>query len=96
MKIKMCNIFYYRVEDEQFLKKFNTCSNNVLRNTNIDFYSGEMVRITLNDYKTHLVLPMETIKSVCAKYGISEQALKEKNNLIADRLFIGQQLKIYI
>lgn len=95
MKIKMCNTFYYRVEDECFLKKFNTCSSNVLRNNNINFYPGEMVKITLNDYKIHTVSPMETIRSICEKYGITEELLKIKNNLTSEKLFIGQQLKIY-
>ena len=95
MKIKMCNTFYYRVEDEAFLKQFNTSSENILRNNNLNFYCGEMVRITLNDYKIHTVLPIETIKSICEKYGITEELLKIKNNLKSDKLFIGQQLKIY-
>ena len=95
MKIKMCNTFYYRVEDEALLKQFNTSSENILRNNNLNFYRGEMVRITLNDYKIHTVLPMETIKSICEKYGITEELLKIKNDLKSDKLFIGQQLKIY-
>ena len=96
MKIKMCNSFYYRVDILDFHKQFNTSKQNIMRNNNLDYYLGEMVKIKLNDYVIHTVLPMETIKSICEKYSISEDQLKEKNSLKSNKLFIGQQLKIYI
>ena len=96
MKIKMCNSFYYRVDKLDFHKQFNTTKQDITRNNNLDYYLGEMVKIKLNEYVLHTVLPMETIKSVCEKYEISEECLKEKNSLESDKLFIGQQLKIYI
>ena len=97
MQIKMSHTFFYRVNKLNFYKQFNTSKNNILRNNNnLEYYLGEMVRIKLNDYCVHTVLPMETIKSVCEKYNITEQELKDKNSLSTDKLFIGQQLKIYI
>ena len=98
MQIELDKEFFYRIANEtpaELHTKFNTSKNNVLRNNeNINFYSGEIVKIKTNDYLTHIVKPAENIKTICEKYNIDEQTLLDNNNLESAHLFIGQTLKI--
>lgn len=97
MKIEMCDQFYYRVQDEDIYNIFNTSKENILRNNkNIKFYHGEWIKIKLNNFQTHIVKPMETIKLIAKQYNIDEQELQSWNNLKTEKLFIGQILKIHI
>ena len=91
--------FVYRVEDndtwEIIYTKFNTSKQNILRNNNdIPLYVGELIEITVNDYITHIVKPMETLKNIAEKYKITVEELKKENDINTDKLFIGQILKI--
>lgn len=99
MDIKISDEFFYRIQekDESLFSKFNTCKENVLRN-NIDLplYKGEVVRIKVNDYFTHIVKPAQTLEIISNKYGIDANKLKTDNSLKENKLFIGQRLKIYI
>lgn len=98
MKIEMCDEFYYRINDENLNidKVFNTCKENVLRNNeNIKLYSGEWVKIKVNDFQTHYVKPAETLYEIAKKYNVEVETLKENNNLLTDKLFIGQCIRIY-
>jgi len=97
MKIEMCDEFFYRIKDKNLYQSFNTCKDNVLRNNqNINFYSGEWVKIKINDYITHRVKPAETISEIAKNYSISEDEIIEFNKLKSKKLFIGQMLKISI
>lgn len=98
MKIEMCDEFFYRVneDNEKLFEKFNTSKENVLRNNNnLKFYAGEVVKIKLNDYVLHRVKPAETLKDIARIYDVEIQEIKIKNNLTLDKLFIGQEIKIY-
>ena len=99
MSLELIKTFYYRVKADETINdlcfKFNTCKENILRNNpNIKLYAGEWVLITKNDYKTHMVKPAETVDSVAKLYGVEKENLKVENNLVGDKLFIGQILKI--
>ena len=98
MKIKMCEEFFYRVTNgvNNLYEEFNSCKDNILRNNNtLNFYNGEWIKIRLNDYTTHTVKPMETIKKIADQYNLYEEKLMVDNNLKNDKIFIGQRLKIY-
>lgn len=92
--------FYYRVQqddDESILiARFNTCRENIYRNdSTIPLYVGEWVRIKVNNYRIHIVRPMDTLDKIASQYGVSVDVLIRDNNLQTNRLFIGQVIKIY-
>ncbi len=98
MKIEMCDEFFYRVTDLNLdlFKEFNTSKENILRNNNnIKLYNGEWVKIKENDFITHLVKPMQTLSDIAKDYCVEINKIKVDNNLLCDKLFIGQILKIY-
>ncbi len=100
MDIKPSKQYYYRISIEEvqkgFYQKLNTSKENVLRNNDkINYYAGEIVFVSTNDYKTHIVKPAETLKDICQKYNMLEETLIKDNNLVSNKLFIGQSLKIY-
>ena len=98
MKLDLCDEFFYRVcdEDLNINKTFNTCKENVLRNNEkIKLYSGEWIKIKVNNFITHHVKPTETLSSIAEIFGVDVQKIKQENNLKSDKLFIGQSLKIF-
>lgn len=98
MKIKMCEKFFYRIENENFdvYNEFNTSKENILRNNEkLKFYNGEWIVVEVNDYITHYVKPAETLDWISNKYCVSKDKIIEDNNLKDRKLFIGQLIKIY-
>ena len=98
MKVELCEEFYYKIKDENInlIEEFNTSKENVLRNNNkIKLYVGEWVKIKVNDFQTHYVKPAETLYEIAKKYNVEVETLKENNNLLTDKLFIGQCIRIY-
>ena len=100
MDLKLIKNFQYRVVDGDTLQlicqKFNTSEENIFRNNkDIDLYPGEWIEIAVNDYIPHVVKPTETLEKIAATYGIEISKIKQDNQLITDKLFIGQTLKIY-
>lgn len=100
MNVEIGKSFFYRIQKgddfNMLFEKFNVTKENVLRNNDgIDLYPGEWVKITQNDYISHIVIPTETLEIVAKKYGISAEKIYGDNNLKSSKLFIGQLLKIY-
>ena len=98
MKLELCDEFFYRVNDENLdiHKLFNTCKENILRNNEkFKLYSGEWIKIKVNNFITHRVKPTETLGVVADIYGVDINKIKQNNNLKSDKLFIGQSLKIF-
>lgn len=100
MKIVLAKEFLYRVKENDNIldlcMKFNTSKSNIIRNNNkIDLYTGEWIKIKVNDYLSHFVKPMETVSKIAKQYNISIEKLKADNNLKENRLYIGQLIKIY-
>lgn len=100
MKIVLAKEFLYRVKENDNIldlcMKFNTSKLNIIRNNNkIDLYTGEWIKIKVNDYLSHFVKPMETVSKIAKQYNISIEKLKADNNLKENRLYIGQLIKIY-
>lgn len=98
--IRMCKDFYYRVQvgdtEKNLITKFNTSRQSIIRNNpSLELYAGEWVRIKINDYITHIVRPMDTIKKIASLYNIGVDKLITDNDLKHDKLYIGQTLKIY-
>ncbi len=94
----MCDEFFYRIreDDEKVFEKFNTSNENVLRNNQaLKFYAGEVVKIKLNDYIVHRVKPVQTLSDIAKIYGVETDDIKCENNLTTEKLFIGQEIKIY-
>ena len=97
MDIKLCDEFYYKIDELSFdfFKSFDTDKQGILRNNEtIKFYSGEWIKVKVNDYISHVVKPAETLKNIAEKHNISEEEIIKKNNLKTRKLFIGQILKI--
>lgn len=98
MKVEICEEFYYRIRNENINleKEFNSCGENILRNNEkIKLYAGEWVKIKINNFVTHFVLPVETLESISKKYNVSIDKLFTDNNLTDKKLYIGQMLRIY-
>lgn len=100
MEIEVCKDFLYRVQIGDDLKlicaRFNTCKENIVRNNeDLDLYAGEWICVKRNDFITYIVKPAETIKEIAEKMGVSVEKIKKDNNLLSEKLFIGQMLKIY-
>ncbi len=100
MKIVLAKEFLYRVKENDNIldlcMKFNTSKSNIIRNNNkIDLYTGEWIKIKVNDYLSHFVKPMETVSKIAKQYNLSIEKLKADNNLKENRLYIGQLIKIY-
>ncbi len=99
MEFKICSPFYYRIDDEtekQLYQKFNTESDAVFRNNiDIPLYKGEWVKIKINDYQTYIVKPTDTLEKIAKLYNTDLEQLKINNQLTANKLFIGQRLKIF-
>ena len=98
MKIKMCDEFYFRIEDvnNEIYRNFNTSYENVYRSdNNLKMYKGEWIKIKVNDFIYHHVKPAETLKDIADVYNVSIEKIKQNNNLENDKLFIGQKLKLY-
>lgn len=101
MDIKQSKRFYYRVKPnetmQEIMKKFNTCKSNILRNnSDLELYAGEWVIICENEFKIHCVKPIETIDSIAKLYNMEKEKIIKDNNLLTTKLFIGQQLKIFV
>lgn len=100
MDINLSKEFVYRIQEkdtiESLCKKFNTCKENILRNNDsLNLYAGELVNIVVNDFQIHIVKPAETLNEIVNKYNIDAVRLKQDNNLVSEKLYIGQMLKIY-
>lgn len=100
MEIKQVKQFYYRVQPNDNLKnlieKFNTSKDNIIRNNpQIDLYAGEVVLIKENEFNTHIVKPMQTLETVAKIYNITADKIIKDNALQTNKLYIGQQLKIF-
>ena len=99
MEMKTKKVFYYRVQVGQNIKDicsmFEICKDSVLRNNNeIELYAGEWIRIMKNDYKIHIVKPTENIQTISKLYNTKIEDLIKYNNLVCDKLFIGQMIKV--
>ncbi len=96
----MSRQFYYKILPNETLKelcqKFNSSTDNILRNnSNLNLYAGEWVKVDVNNFLTYVVKPMETLTDVAKKFDVGKEKLMQDNNLKTDKLFIGQNLKIY-
>lgn len=99
MIVNLVDRFYYKIQVgdsfDSLSLKFNTSKENILRNNmEIPLYVGEVVVIKQNEFITHFVSPIETIKDISNKYNVDEQKIVEDNDLQTKKLYIGQKLKI--
>ena len=99
MKVSQADSFFYRIQskvtENVVCANLNTSKQNILRNNNnLQFYEGEWVKITTNDYITHIVKPIETLVKIANKYNLTVDKIMSDNQLKTDKLFIGQTLKI--
>lgn len=47
-----------------------------------------------NSYKTHIVIPRDTLWKLSKSFGVSVDEIKEANNLNSNNIYTGQILKI--
>lgn len=102
MKIINCNTFdrvlvLVKKGDtlQEIAQCYNTHTHNIIRNNpNIELYEGEMVIIVRNNKKTHIVKPMQSLKSIALQHQTTVDNLIKINNLKSTRLFVGQMLML--
>lgn len=99
MELKLKQNFKYRVKENENLNdichNFNTSKENIVRNNpDIDLFAGEYIEITVNNYVTHIVKPIETLTTIAKNYNQTVEEIMKYNNLSDNNLFIGQRLKI--
>ncbi len=100
MNIDLDYQFFYKINLKDNYKsltqKFNAEKSNILRNNDkLNLYAGEWVKLKQNDYIMHYVKPAETLNKIAEKYNMDKNKILLDNNLLSERLFIGQMLKIY-
>ena len=100
MEIKMSRQFYYKILPNETLKelckKFNSNADNIMRNNvNLNLYPGEWVKVDVNNFLTYIAKPMETLDDVAKRFNVGKEKLMKDNKLETDKLFIGQNIKIY-
>ncbi len=98
MRIEKCDEFFYRVSslDKNIFKDLNIDYNNIVRNNNkIKIYVGEWIKVKVNNFIVHHVKPIENLNIIAKKYNINKEKLVEDNHLKCEKLFIGQEIKIF-
>ena len=100
MKIKMAPSFWLRVKENDDInsicQKYNSNKQNILRNNpELEMYSGEFIKVNVNDYISHFVKPAETLEYIARIYNKNKEKILQENNLNSEKLFIGQCIKIY-
>ena len=63
-------------------------------NVYLDISSGDIIILQKDNSFKHIVKPLETIIDIANKYKVSVNDIKLNNNLLSDKLYIGQILKI--
>lgn len=87
---KNCQIYKIENETLEEIACKTGISVYVLQKTNpqINFTKGDYIEIA--EQKFYVVKPLDTFVSIARRLGISEQMLKQKNNI--NQIFIGQVL----
>ena len=90
------NRYYYRVESEdswELLEEKLACKQEILQSINhIDKLREGQCLVVLRQSCIHIVKPMETFQTIAKLYGVSEEQIREKNEL--EQVYIGQPLII--
>ena len=96
MDIKTSKEFWVKIEKEKTIAEVENKFNATVERNNKDLnlYSGEWVKVCVNDYKVHVVKPTENLVRIAEIYNVSPQELMKQNNLENEKIFIGQRLKI--
>lgn len=55
---------------------------------------GDKVLFTKKENNVYVVGVLETLASICNKFNLNIEDVKQKNNLKTEKLFIGQMLKL--
>jgi spore germination protein YaaH len=90
---------FYRVQtgDTVFsiAKKFDACIFDLIFDNNLalEVSAGDVILIHKPDVKTYLVMPFDTISSICEKFCISREELLFKNKFLP-YVFYGIKIKI--
>lgn len=74
---------------------FDVTKEYILMHNNIEnecLEEGSVIFLPQSNVKIHVVQPLENIESIAQKYGISQQKLRQFNNV--DSVFIGQKILI--
>lgn len=96
MDIKTSKEFWVKIEKEKTITELENKFNATVERNNKDLnlYSGEWVKVCVNDFNVHVVKPTENLVQIAEIYNISAQELMKQNNLKNEKVFIGQRLKI--
>ena len=96
MDIKTSKEFWVKITSEKAINEIEDKFNATVERNNNDLklYSGEWVKVCVNEYKIHVVKPTENLVQIAEIYNISAQELMKQNNLKNEKVFISQRLKI--
>lgn len=90
-------VLFYRIKEgdskNRIADKFNTEIKNVKCLTEDCEETGDFYIISNIKSNSHVVKPMESLRSIAEKYKISEEEIIRQNNLKTKQLFIGQKLR---
>ena len=58
------------------------------------FQEGDLIVLKKPEGVRYSVKPLETLMEIASRFGVTENEIMQKNNLITDKLFVGQILLI--
>ena len=91
------NVFYETSEEDTFdsvAKSFSVPKDYIKKHNAGELYRGKILYLPETNFTCYVVKPFETLKKIADDFGTTTEALREKNSLENDYVFIGQ--KIYI
>ena len=90
-EINLCLRVKEEIDVKEFCFKNNICYQGVVFNDR-ELKIGDRLLFCVKSGIVHIVKPLETIKTISSKYGVSIEEILQKNN--TKTVFIGQQLYI--
>ena len=73
-------------------KMFSVPKDYVLMHNKGEFYQGKIIYLPEINFASYVVKPFETLDTISKKTGQSVDAIKQKNNLESNYIFVGQKL----
>ena len=103
MEIKIYNVdnkknVFYEVDEgdtfESIAKQFSVPKDYIRQNNPGELYKGKILYFPETYFICYVVKPFETLKKIADDFGTTTEALRIKNSLENDYVFIGQKLYI--
>lgn len=87
----------HRIKSDETLldiaKRYNTSIEYIEKNTE-NISTGQWVLVKKVNITLHIVRPLETLNTIALLYNVDVNDIILKNNLVNNKLFLGQRLEI--